>query len=70
MEAIANYLLGLLQEVGSSIYGFILLAKILSAQKKFVDVVIVIDAALDQSGKWGKGDFFLELKHVDNVSYS
>lgn len=50
MEAIANCL--------QVFYRFILLARILSAEKKFVDAVIVIDAALDQSGKWDKGDFF------------
>ncbi|KAJ1398950.1 Tetratricopeptide-like helical domain superfamily [Sesbania bispinosa] len=43
-------------EGGSSITGYILLAKILSAQKKFVDAEIVIDAALDQSGKWDQGE--------------
>ncbi|CAJ2628105.1 unnamed protein product [Trifolium pratense] len=43
-------------EGGSSISGYILLARILSAQKKFVDAEIVIDAALDQCGKWDQGE--------------
>lgn len=43
-------------EGGSSISGYKLLARILSAQKKFVDAEIVIDAALDQSGKWDQGE--------------
>ncbi|XP_027364599.1 protein NPGR2-like, partial [Abrus precatorius] len=50
----ANKLIKL--EGGSSINGYKLLARILSAQKKFVDAEIVIDAALDQSGKWDQGE--------------
>ncbi|KAK2402006.1 protein NPGR2 [Trifolium repens] len=43
-------------EGGSSISGYILLARILSAQKKFDEAEIVIDAALDQSGRWDQGE--------------
>jgi tetratricopeptide (TPR) repeat protein len=43
-------------EGGSSISGYILLARILSAQKKFDEAEIVIDAALDQSGRWNQGE--------------
>ncbi|KAI4318082.1 hypothetical protein L6164_025890 [Bauhinia variegata] len=43
-------------EAGSSIRGYILLARILSAQKQFVEAEIVIDAALDQCGKWNQGE--------------
>lgn len=43
-------------ESGSSVSAYILLARILSAQKKFVDAELVIDAALDQSGKWDQGE--------------
>ncbi|XP_058770777.1 protein NPGR2-like [Vicia villosa] len=43
-------------EGGTSINGYILLARILSAQKKFSDAEIVIDAALEQSGKWEQGE--------------
>lgn len=43
-------------EGGSSVSGYILLARILSAQQKFVDAELVIDAALDQSGKWDQGE--------------
>ncbi|KAI4318067.1 hypothetical protein L6164_025876 [Bauhinia variegata] len=43
-------------EAGSSIRGYILLARILSAQKQFVEAEIVIDAALDQCGKLDQGE--------------
>ncbi|KAJ7954676.1 tetratricopeptide repeat protein 7A-like [Quillaja saponaria] len=43
-------------EIGSSVKGYILLARILSAQKRFVDAETVISAALDQTGKWEQGE--------------
>lgn len=43
-------------EGGSSLEGFILLARILSAQKRFVDAESIINAALDQTGKWDQGE--------------
>ncbi|KAK6254732.1 hypothetical protein QUC31_016462 [Theobroma cacao] len=43
-------------EAGSSVKGYVLLARILSAQKRFVDAETVINAALDQSGKWDQGE--------------
>lgn len=43
-------------ECGSNIKGWLLLARILSAQKRFVDAEIVINAALDQTGKWDQGE--------------
>ncbi|XP_059660309.1 protein NPGR2-like [Cornus florida] len=43
-------------EGGSSINGWLLLARILSAQKRFVDAETIINAALDQTGKWDQGD--------------
>ncbi|KHG28092.1 Tetratricopeptide repeat protein 7A [Gossypium arboreum] len=43
-------------EGGSNIKGWLLLARILSAQKRFVDGEIVLDAALDQTGKWDQGE--------------
>ncbi|KAL5781651.1 hypothetical protein ACOSP7_006680 [Xanthoceras sorbifolium] len=43
-------------EAGSNVKGFILLARILSAQKRFVDAEVVINAALDQTGKWDQGE--------------
>ncbi|KAL5851710.1 hypothetical protein ACOSQ3_006828 [Xanthoceras sorbifolium] len=43
-------------ESGSNVKGFILLARILSAQKRFVDAEVVINAALDQTGKWDQGE--------------
>ncbi|OMO54128.1 Tetratricopeptide TPR-1 [Corchorus olitorius] len=41
---------------GSNVKGWLLLARILSAQKRFVDGEIVINAALDQTGKWDQGE--------------
>ncbi|KAM7258918.1 hypothetical protein ACFE04_014659 [Oxalis oulophora] len=43
-------------EAGSSVKSFILLARILSAQQRFGDAETVINAALDQTGKWDQGD--------------
>ncbi|KAJ6721717.1 hypothetical protein OIU85_024779 [Salix viminalis] len=43
-------------EAGSSVRSYILLARILSAQKRFVDAENVINTALDQTGKWDQGE--------------
>ncbi|XP_018847173.2 protein NPGR2-like isoform X2 [Juglans regia] len=43
-------------EGGSNVNSWLLLARILSAQKRFMDAVTVINAALDQSGKWDQGE--------------
>ncbi|TXG72384.1 hypothetical protein EZV62_000963 [Acer yangbiense] len=43
-------------EAGSNVKGYILLARILSAQKRFVDAEVVINAAIDQTGKWDQGE--------------
>ncbi|KAK7345741.1 hypothetical protein VNO77_16352 [Canavalia gladiata] len=43
-------------EGGSNVKGWLLLARILSAQKRFLDAESVINAALDQTGKWDQGD--------------
>ncbi|KAG5554248.1 hypothetical protein RHGRI_011943 [Rhododendron griersonianum] len=40
---------------GSSVKGWILMARILSAQKRYVDAVDIINAALDETGKWDQG---------------
>ncbi|XP_026420245.1 protein NPGR2-like [Papaver somniferum] len=40
----------------SSLDGWILVARILSAQKRYSDAENVIDAALDQTGKWSQKD--------------
>ncbi|GKU85714.1 hypothetical protein SLEP1_g341 [Rubroshorea leprosula] len=39
-------------EAGSSVKGYLLLARVLSAQKQFIDAEAIINAALDQTGKW------------------
>ncbi|GAB4830071.1 hypothetical protein Ancab_019712 [Ancistrocladus abbreviatus] len=39
-------------EGGSNHRGWLLLARILSAQKRFVDAETIIDTAIDQTGKW------------------
>ncbi|KAL6971261.1 hypothetical protein U1Q18_030941 [Sarracenia purpurea var. burkii] len=43
-------------EAGSSVKGWILLARILSAQKRYVDAVNILNAALDETGKWDQGE--------------
>ncbi|OMO95267.1 Tetratricopeptide-like helical [Corchorus capsularis] len=43
-------------ESGSNVKGYVLLARILSAQKRFVDAETVINAALEQTGKWDQGE--------------
>ncbi|XP_027365282.1 protein NPGR2 isoform X1 [Abrus precatorius] len=43
-------------EGGSNVKGWLLLARILSAQKRFLDAESIINAALDQTGKWDQGD--------------
>ncbi|PQQ20643.1 protein NPGR2 [Prunus yedoensis var. nudiflora] len=43
-------------EGGSNIKSWLLLSRILSAQKRFVDAETIIEAALDQSGKWEQGE--------------
>nr|CAD1843770.1 unnamed protein product [Ananas comosus var. bracteatus] len=43
-------------EAGSEIKGWVLLARILSAQKRFADAETIINAALDQTGKWSQGE--------------
>ncbi|KAK8285533.1 hypothetical protein V6Z12_D08G231300 [Gossypium hirsutum] len=57
LEAALYYAKSLLKlEGGSNIKGWLLLARILSAQKRFLDGEIVLDAALDQIGKWDQGE--------------
>ncbi|XP_050363993.1 protein NPGR2 [Argentina anserina] len=43
-------------EAGSSVKGWLLLSRILSAQRRFVDAETIIDGALDQTGKWDQGE--------------
>lgn len=43
-------------EAGSSVKGWILLARVLSAQKRYVDAESIINAALDETGKWDQGE--------------
>lgn len=50
----AKHLLKL--ESGSTIRGWLLLARILSAQRLYKDAETVINAALDQTGKWDQGE--------------
>ncbi|KAI3772962.1 hypothetical protein L6452_04158 [Arctium lappa] len=46
----------LVLEGGSHLNGWMLLARILSAQKQFRDGEIIVNAALDQTGKWDQGE--------------
>lgn len=50
----AKHLLKL--EGGFNIKGWLLLARILSAKQRFVDAETIINAALDQTGKWDQGE--------------
>jgi ATP-dependent RNA helicase DHX36 len=43
-------------EAGSELRSWLLLARLLSAQKLFADAETIVDAALDQTGKWNQGD--------------
>ncbi|XP_023540899.1 protein NPGR2-like [Cucurbita pepo subsp. pepo] len=43
-------------EAGSSVKSYILLARILSSQKRFGDAETVLNAALEQTGKWEQGE--------------
>ncbi|XP_042513890.1 protein NPGR2-like [Macadamia integrifolia] len=43
-------------EADSNITGWILLARILSAQQRYEDAETVINTGLDQTGKWDQGD--------------
>ncbi|XP_019705494.1 protein NPGR2 isoform X1 [Elaeis guineensis] len=57
LDAALRYAKQLLKlEAGSNVKGWILLARILSAQKRFVDAETIVNAALDQTGKWSQGE--------------
>ncbi|KAA8527792.1 hypothetical protein F0562_035339 [Nyssa sinensis] len=57
LDAALYYAKQLLEvEAGSSVKGWILLARILSAQKQYVDAENIINAALDETGKWDQGE--------------
>ncbi|KAL6883797.1 hypothetical protein ACP4OV_011211 [Aristida adscensionis] len=57
LDAAAFYAKKLVKlEAGSELRSWLLLARILSAQKQFSDAETIVDAALDQSGKWNQGD--------------
>ncbi|MCD7449074.1 hypothetical protein HAX54_049187 [Datura stramonium] len=43
-------------EGGSTLKGWMLLARVLSARKQFPEAEAIIDAAVDQSGKWDHGE--------------
>lgn len=57
LDAALNHAKNLLKlEGGSNIRGWILLARISSAQKCFLDAQTIINAAIDQTGIWGQGE--------------
>ncbi|XP_020259880.1 protein NPGR2 isoform X2 [Asparagus officinalis] len=57
LEAALRYAKRFLKmEAQSSIKGWILLARILSAQKKFIDAETIVNAALDETVKWNQGE--------------
>ncbi|KAK9083109.1 hypothetical protein Scep_029580 [Stephania cephalantha] len=43
-------------DAGSNVKGWVLLVRILSAQKRFIDAEAIIDGALDQTGRWDQGE--------------
>lgn len=43
-------------EAGSNVKSWILVARILSAQKRFSDAETITNAAIDQTGKWSQGE--------------
>lgn len=43
-------------EAGSNVTSWILVARILSAQKRFIDAETIINAAIDQTGKWSQAE--------------
>jgi ATP-dependent RNA helicase DHX36 len=43
-------------EAGSELKTWLLIARIMSAQKRFEDAECIVNAALDQTGKWSQGD--------------
>ncbi|KAL9261515.1 NPGR2-like protein [Drosera capensis] len=60
--------LSLKLEGGSDLKGWILMARILSAQKRFPDAEVVVNAAIDQTGKWSQGELLrtkakIEIAH-------
>ncbi|XP_020094668.1 protein NPGR2-like isoform X2 [Ananas comosus] len=57
LDAALSYAKQLLRlEAGSNIRGWVLLGRIFSAQKRFLDAEAVINAAIDQTGKWSQGE--------------
>lgn len=57
LDAALNYAKKMLKlEGGSNVKGWLLLARVLSAQRRFVDAETIIDAALEQTGKWDQGE--------------
>ncbi|MCL7051222.1 hypothetical protein MKW94_009394 [Papaver nudicaule] len=56
LDSALNYAMQLLKlEAGSNVRGWILLTRILSGQKRYLDAETIINAALDQTGKWSQG---------------
>ncbi|KAE8686109.1 polygalacturonase-like [Hibiscus syriacus] len=57
LEEALSYAKSLLNlEGGSNIKEWLLLVRAFSAQKRFVDSETILDAALDQTGKWDEGE--------------
>lgn len=57
LDAAARYAKKVLKlEAGSELKTWLLVARIMSAQKRFEDAECIVNAALDQAGKWSQGD--------------
>ncbi|KAL9436135.1 hypothetical protein AB3S75_022238 [Citrus x aurantiifolia] len=54
-------------EGGSNLKGWLLMARILSAQKRYEDAETILNAALDQTGKWEQGELLRTKAKVQLV---
>uniref|UniRef100_A0A0D9VPB1 Uncharacterized protein n=1 Tax=Leersia perrieri TaxID=77586 RepID=A0A0D9VPB1_9ORYZ len=62
LDTAARYAKKLLKlEAGSELKTWLLMARIMSAQRRFDDAESIVNAALDQTGKWFQGDL-LQIK--------
>ncbi|XP_052150701.1 protein NPGR2 isoform X1 [Oryza glaberrima] len=62
LDTAARYAKKLLKlEAGSELKTWLLMARIMSAQRRFEDAESIVNAALDQTGKWFQGDL-LQIK--------
>lgn len=66
LDIALNYAKQLLKIEAGSDRMWILLARVLSAQKQFLDAETIINAALDQTCKWYQGQLLQTMKHIQD----